>query len=212
MRGTAPPAVAPAEYVEGLFDDYSASFEQHLVGSLCYRAHSVLIETHAAVGAGPFRSALDLGCGTGLCGALIKPLVERLTGVDLAGRMIARARERGVYDRLEQAEIVAWLGTNRETFDLIVRTAVLIYFGDLGPVFTGVRRALATDGLFCFSVELASDDEVKLQPSLRYAHSEHYLRELAARHGYTVVHLLHAPIREEERQPIDGLYDHLVAA
>jgi predicted TPR repeat methyltransferase len=211
VRGTVPPDAAPAGYIEGLFDDYSASFEQHLIGSLCYRAHVVLIETLAAVRAGPFRSALDLGCGTGLCGALVKPRVGRLTGVDLAARMVARARERGVYDRLEQAEIVAWLGANHETFDLVVCTDVLIYFGDLAPVFAGVRQALATQGLFCFSVELSSDDDVKLKPSLRYAHSEHCLRELAARHGFAVVHLLHAPIREEERHPIDGLYGYLVA-
>ncbi len=212
VRGTTPPDAAPAEYVEGLFDNYSASFERHLVESLRYRAHTVLIEALAAIRAGPFRSALDLGCGTGLCGALVRPRVERLTGVDLAGRMVALARERGVYDRLEHAEIVAWLGNNRETFDLVVSTDVLTYFGELGPLFAGVRQALAIDGLFCFSVELASDDGMRLQPSLRYAHSEHYLRDLAARHGYIVAHLLHAPIREEERRPIAGLYGYLGAA
>ena len=44
------------------------------------------------------RTALDLGCGTGLCGPLVKPRVERLDGVDLSGAMLDRARATGVYD------------------------------------------------------------------------------------------------------------------
>jgi len=214
VRNVTPPLAAPAPYVEGLFDDYSAGFDEHLVGVLGYRAHVVLVDNLPGLDARRFGSALDLGCGTGLCGPLVKPHVERLTGVDLAARMLERARALGVYDRLEHAEVVAWLGANRERFDLIVCADVFIYIGDLAPLFAEVGRALAPGGVFCFSAELAAreSDDFSLQPSLRYTHSERYLRGLASRNGFSVARLLQAPIRQEQRQAIDGLYCYLTRA
>jgi hypothetical protein len=43
------------------------------------------------------------------------------------------------------------------------------------------RRALRSDGLFCFSVEAAPDGEFVLRPTLRCAHSIAYLTRLAGR-------------------------------
>ena len=50
-----------------------------------------------------------------------------------------------------------------------------------------------------------------LRPSQRYAHSERYLRALALRHGFEVRSTLQHPIREDQRQPIPGLYMYLAA-
>src|SRR4029077_19128671 len=94
--GTAP-ATAPAAYVACLFDKYAEEFDSHLVGALRYQAHRQLVDQLvAACGDGArFRSALDLGCGAGLCGPLVKPMAARLTGVDLSARMIDKARSLG---------------------------------------------------------------------------------------------------------------------
>jgi predicted TPR repeat methyltransferase len=45
-----------------------------------------------------------------------------------------------------------------------------------------------------------------LLPSLRYAHSQDYLERLASRHGFEVAAMKHAPVREEQREAIEGLY------
>jgi predicted TPR repeat methyltransferase len=211
-RGEAP-GVAPARYVEGLFDDYAIEFDEHLVTVLGYRAHAVLADNLPDRDARRYESALDLGCGTGLCGPLVKPHAARLTGVDLASRMLQQARGLGVYDALVQAELIAWLASNRESFDLIVSADVFIYIGDLEPVFAGARRALAPTGVFCFSIELGAEDDAErgftLQPSLRYTHSERYIGELASRHGFAIVRSLRAPIREDQKQTVDGAYFYL---
>src|SRR5207248_233908 len=74
---------------------------------------------------------LDLGCGTGLCGALLRRWARTLVGVDLSPGMLEKARERGCYDRLEQGDLVAVMRTMpARSFDLIVATDVLIYIGD----------------------------------------------------------------------------------
>jgi predicted TPR repeat methyltransferase len=106
VEGRDAPPAAPREFVQTLFDDYADEFETHLVSALRYRGHVRLVEGLAALGRGPYRNGLDLGCGTGLCGPLLRPMVERLTGIDLAPRMAAKAAARGVYDAVAAADAV----------------------------------------------------------------------------------------------------------
>ena len=106
-RGTAPPS-APAAYVRALFDGYADDFETHLVGTLRYRAHEHVAQA-ALADLGVATSALDLGCGTGLCGALLRAHVRRLVGIDLSTTMDDAARRRGVYHEVAQAELVEHL-------------------------------------------------------------------------------------------------------
>jgi predicted TPR repeat methyltransferase len=202
----APPAAPPA-YVAALFDGYAPAFEAELVQGLRYRAPQVLLAPLQAAGR-RFARALDLGCGTGLCAPLLRPLAGRLEGVDLSAGMLEQAAARGQYDALHQAELVAWLAGLQGTCDLVVATDVFIYIGELGPVFAGVARVMEAGGVFCFSIEepQPGEGDVVLRPSLRYAHAEAYLRRLAAAHGFSVQDLQRAPVREDQGQAIAGLY------
>lgn len=207
-----PPATAPRGYVQSLFDDYAGQFDEHLVQVLHYRAHTVLTKhLEGLARGGRFRSALDLGCGTGLCGPLVKPMTEQLTGVDLSAPMMDKAKTLGVYDRLAHADIVEYLRTTDQNYDLVLAADVFIYIGDLAPIFGAVHRAMDRSGVFCFSAEIAGDAAggFELRPSLRYAHSERYLRALAAQHGFEIVEMSREPIREDQREPMDGLFVYL---
>ncbi len=206
LLGRGAPPQPPPGYVQSLFDGYAAGFDEHLVGRLQYRAPAVLTERLAATGR-RFESALDLGCGTGLCGAALRPLAARLVGVDLSPAMLAQARLRHVYDALEAGDLAAHLHARIERHDLVVAADVFIYIGDLEAVFAGVRRVLQPGGLFCFSVEQAADTvDYELRPSSRYAQSGRYLRELALRHGLAVDALQAGPLRLDQREPVAGLY------
>ena len=212
LSGADVPAGPPLRYVEFLFDGYAEKFDEHLVGVLNYQAHRVLVDQLAALGR-RFARGLDLGCGTGLCGPLVKPMVQRLDGLDLSNRMLARARALGVYDRLVHDDLVHHLATTSERYDLAVSADVFIYVGALEAVFDGVARIIEPGGVFCFSVEAAPDEhDFVLRPSQRYAHSERYLRALSLRHGFEVRGMLRRPIREDQRQPIAGLYACVQAA
>jgi len=206
LNGRDQPSGPPRHYVEILFDGYAEKFDEHLVQVLQYQAHRVLVDQLAALGRS-FARGLDLGCGTGLCGPLLKPMTRWLDGVDLSGNMLARAGRLGVYDALVQAELVEYLEATSHRYDLAVAADVFIYVGALGAVFDGVARIIEPRGVFCFSVELAPDDQdFVLRSSQRYAHSERYLRALALRHGFEIRSILRHPIREDQRQPIPGLY------
>ncbi|WP_353237375.1 tetratricopeptide repeat protein [Limnohabitans sp.] len=130
------PAVnAPAAYVEKLFDQYADDFEAHLVGQLGYQGHSVLLQHLPADPAARFERVWDLGCGTGLCGTLIRPRAQHLTGVDLSSVMVAKARALGIYDSLHAQELVAFMQHTTEPADLVLAADVFIYVGWLEAVF-----------------------------------------------------------------------------
>lgn len=205
LDGHAAPPASPAAYVRGLFDHYADDFEPHLLNVLRYRAHETVVQAAAPLLRAPVDVALDLGCGTGLCGPLLRPLTHQLHGVDLSPTMLERARARGAYDQLHAADIVDHLCTTPQRHGLVVATDVFIYVGDLAPVFAGVRRVLASGGVFAFSVESTAGAGFVLQSSLRYAHAEPYLRSLAAAHGFTLELLQATTLREDQRQPVAGL-------
>lgn len=199
------PAQAPIGYVEALFDGYAAEFDEHLVQALRYDAPEVLTARLAAPGR-RWRNALDLGCGTGLCGPLLRPLADRLSGIDLSANMLEKARALGVYDELRQGDIVSFLAQSTETFDLAVAADVFVYVGALDEVFRLLAGRMERGGSFCFTVEASQGRELELRESLRYAHSEEGIRRLAAANGFSVVALEHRPVREDERVPIAGLF------
>jgi predicted TPR repeat methyltransferase len=202
------PAAAPPGYVKGLFDQYAGHFDQHLVDVLAYRTPALLEALLRPHLAGPVDAALDLGCGTGLCGPLLRPLARHLTGVDLSQRMLDKASAPGVYDELACAEIVAYLEAAAQRWDLVLAADVFVYFGDLAPVFGQVRQVLREGGLFAFSVETLDTGEAwAITPSNRFAHALDYVQHVAAAAGFTLVATKDATLRREHGQDVAG---HLV--
>jgi predicted TPR repeat methyltransferase len=204
------PAAAPPDYVKSLFDQYAGHFDRHLVGTLGYRTPALLQELlDAHLGAAPaLETALDLGCGTGLCAPLLRPMARRLVGVDLSEKMLDKAREVGMYDELVCADIVAWLEGRAAEWDLVLAADVLVYIGDLAPLFDGVARVLRPGGRFAFSVEsLATDSPAgyAITASNRYTHAPAYVRACAAAAGLTVVDQRDAVLRQEHGADVGGL-------
>jgi predicted TPR repeat methyltransferase len=152
---------------------------------------------------------LDAGCGTGLCGPLLRPWAARLVGVDLSAGMLARARLRGTYDELIEAELTEYLLGQPAAFDVIAAADTLIYFGDLAPLLAAVAYALRPGGLLAFTVEHLSPREpgtdVQLHATGRYRHTEPYVRNCLERAGLSVSAVEHATLRTEGAQPVAGL-------
>jgi len=193
-------------YVRHLFDQFSADYDQRMIGQLAYAAPQILFDLAGMVLPGAENlSILDLGCGTGLAGAVFKPLAARLDGVDLSPAMIEKARARRIYDQLEVGDLETSLSVPNRSYDLILAADTLVYLGDLGPVFKGARNCLAPGGCFLFTVEKADGTEFELGPKRRWRHGEAYLRRLAEQAGFTIAGLVAAAPRQEANQPVEGL-------
>lgn len=203
--GSTPPERSADAYVSALFDLYAPSFDDSLRGFLAYRAPERLMDAvRAALGDRRELDVLDLGCGTGLAGPLLRPLARRLEGIDLSTGMLAKARERGVYDVLRAGEITSELGASTAFHDLIVAVDVLVYFGALEVLFERAARRLAPGGLFAFTVEKGAEPGYRLQPSARYAHHLDYLRSCARTAGLRPVVEREDPLRRQAGQPVIG--------
>lgn len=201
---------APAAYVEHLFDQYADDFESHLVGQLGYQGHRVLLDQLPVPQDTRFERVWDLGCGTGLCGALIRPRTDQLLGVDLSSAMVAKARALGVYDRLCVGELVDALDAESAQVDLVLAADVFIYVGRLEAVFEALSPRVRSQGWLAFTIEEADPGLlVQLHPSLRYAHALVYLEQLAAQHGWRWGKLHRAPLRLDQSKPLMGAYIYL---
>jgi predicted TPR repeat methyltransferase len=203
------PAAAPADYVKELFDQYAGHFDRHLVEVLGYRTPELLASLlRANLGKdGVLESALDLGCGTGLCAPLLRPLARHLAGVDLSGKMLDKARAAGLYDALACADILDWLEGQHAAWDLVVAADVLVYFGDLAPLVKRVAGALRPGGWFAFSVEALAREGAAayaITASNRFAHGAQYVHDIAAAAGFSVVETRDAVLRKEHGAEVAG--------
>jgi predicted TPR repeat methyltransferase len=213
MSGGRAPSTAPAGYVSDLFDGYAVEFDEHLKGTLQY---TVPEELFAHVSASVSRDSgsvgwtvVDLGCGTGLCGELFRPLANTLVGCDLSSGMLNKAAAKEIYDELHQEDLVTTLGRYDADIDLAIAADVFIYVGDLQPTFVALATALRTGGRLAFSIEDAQSGTFVLRDTGRYAHSKRWVNHVATEAGLTMEWTRAVTIRKEGDEEIRG---HLIVA
>ncbi len=202
-------SAAPRAYVRTLFDQYAATFDNHLVQKLAYRGPQLLCAALERAAPGrKYGQVLDLGCGAGLFAAHFRDHAENLVGVDLSPAMIAQARAKNLYERLAAADLVEFLREEPEaSADLAVAADVFVYIGDLVPAFSGVSRVLRPGGLFAFSVQRGDgtpDEGWSVGADLRYAHGCAYLRACAENCGFAVREIGEASTRKDAGVDVPG--------
>lgn len=204
------PVRASNSYVRQSFDSFSKSFDEVLT-RLEYKAPDLVAARTSQVlsGLGRQFNILDIGCGTGLCGPLLKPLAVSLTGVDLSPGMLDMARKRGVYDVLEEAELTAFMQDNPGQFDVVTCVDTFVYFGDLSGAFVACSRTLGSGGWLFFTVEQHGAEENSsgywLRPHGRYSHTREHLEDLLTNAGLTVESSEDVILRKEGGKPVSGL-------
>ena len=215
LEGESSGAAAPAGYVADFFDSFADSFEQTLVERLDYQGPRLVVDAlrrWLPASGPPDLTILDAGCGTGLCGPLLRPLARRLVGIDLSAGMLEHARASGAYDELHQADLVDAMSTTPATYDVIVAVDVLIYFGELDELFRAAAHALRPGGLMAVTVEQDRGAGYVLRSTGRYAHSEDYLRGSAADAGLVPLDRSECTLRLEYGKPVAGLVSVLQAS
>lgn len=202
------PDRAPDDYVQTVFDRFADSFDRKLA-ALDYRAPiliGTLLEQTLAAPTAQFDVA-DLGCGTGLCGPLLRGWARRLIGCDLSEGMLAKAAERGGYDELIAQELVAFLRARPRSFDLLISADTLCYFGDLREVAFASHAALRETGRLVFTVEALPEHSTtpfQLLPQARYAHAASYVRDAFSAAGFARVDMREQVLRTENGLSVNG--------
>ncbi len=199
---------ASDEYICKTFDGFSDSFDMVLKG-LEYKAPFLVADAVKDIHrkAENVLDILDAGCGTGLCGPLLKPYAGTISGVDLSGKMLEKAEKRGCYDGLTQSELTAFIQQHPRSYDVIVSADTLVYFGDLEPVCKAAVEALHPGGHFVFTVERNEKpiaDGYTIHPHGRFSHTENYLRSVIKSAGLQLKTLDKVMLRYEAGEPVNG--------
>jgi len=206
--GIGVPARASDDFVRTTFDEFAGSFDQKLE-KLRYRAPGLIADALDRVSLpGGDLVVLDAGCGTGLCGPMVRGMAQRLVGVDLSPAMVEKARGRELYDELVVGELTEYLEGLGAEFDLIVSADTLVYFGSLERVLRAAFDALRQGGVLAFTLETSNSEstrEFTLQPHGRYSHSRQYVESKLEALGFVLRSLDFAHLRLESGKPVDGL-------
>ncbi|MBI2240816.1 MAG: tetratricopeptide repeat protein [Magnetospirillum gryphiswaldense] len=201
------PQRAPEAYVRQLFDDYADRFDSSLVGALDYRGPTLLAEAlNRTLDRKQGLVVLDAGCGTGLAAPTLRPLAATLEGMDLSPAMVAKARQRQIYDALYEAELENYLNRHPDRYDLIVAADVMVYLGSLSGPLAAARTALRDGGTVAFTLERTEDSEsYMLGAKHRYAHARNYVVQQAEHAGFVVTLLEDAVTRKDGGEDVPGL-------
>lgn len=200
---------ASEEYIVRLFNEFAGEFEATL-GSLGYDGPRLLAEIIAnntsdmPVG----WRILDLGCGTGLGAAYLRPWAARLEGVDLSPGMLDQARERKLYDELYCEEMTRFCERHPAAFNLIVAADTINYFGNLEPVIQKMGGSLRPSGRCAFFVERMEgecQDDFRLERHGRFSHRLPYVEQCLAGANLHVIAWNETFIRSEAGRPVAAI-------
>jgi predicted TPR repeat methyltransferase len=205
--GSDVPERASDSYVRQIFDGFAATFDDILLHRLHYHAPQRLMDVLALLLAAPTATldVLDAGCGTGLCGPLLRPYARTLHGVDLSSGMLRRAHTRGTYDQLTEDEITRFLARHPNAFDVVASADTLCYFGDLTGVLCAARESLRPGGWLAFTLERGHEDETyRLQPHGRYRHGCAYVQNILSSARFDSIDAQPAVLRRELGADVQG--------
>jgi predicted TPR repeat methyltransferase len=190
------------EYAANLFNNYALYYDQHLQDQLNYSLPQQITRLLHHLSLDKVNEAIDLGCGTGLTGAVLRKISQHLTGVDIAAKMLTQARKKGIYDKLVEAELETFLKKNKQHYDLAVAADVLPYLGQLDCFFTALAKQLNPDSYFIFTIEISEDKPWQLQTSARFSHHIDYIKQLCYQLNLQIIHQEKVIARQQHQEAL----------
>ena len=212
LRGINAPDRVPGEFVQQHFDSAAESYDEHLqeIGNAGPDKIGELL-TRLALPMNAGLIILDAGCGTGLCGPILKPFAKQLHGVDLSPAMLELASQRDTYGELLCVDLVEYLGTTDNQYDLIIAADVLTYFGLLDEVMSLFFQRMKPGGHLIFSVEAVPENVYSskgylLSPSGRFKHMKDGVADALNMAGFSSPEIAEPfVLRHEYGEPVNGM-------
>jgi predicted TPR repeat methyltransferase len=205
------PGRTPAAHLLSLYDERSRYWDEEK----SYFAPMLVAEAFRRHALPAPLDVLDIGCGTGSLGALVRGQAAALDGVDISAAMLEKATAKNLYDHLFQADLVPFMASHERRYDAILAAATLIHFGDLKPLVLAASRCLRDQGLlvftlFCAKAEAEASYAVAASTGLAqsgcFEHSPLYVDRLARETGFNVLQLekiVHE--HDQDGNPVAGL-------
>lgn len=132
-----------SDEVRFTYRDWADTYDSELLDEFGYQAPSAAVETLQKHLPSLGSVILDMGCGTGLVGELLHSLGYRhLDGLDLSPEMLEKAKARGVYRTLGEADLTEALEIE-QIYDAVICVGVFSHQRnqafDLVKLFAGLK-------------------------------------------------------------------------
>lgn len=194
------PDRAPPGYIAQLFDHYAHHYDTHL-DYLRYQFPKELQHLLSLYAPKQAERALDLGCGSGLCGPMLRPYVHELIGVDLSPAMLRLAASKHIYTSLVEQDVLQFLDEDESGYAIIVMGELLPYFGDLSLLGQCAERLLP-GGIIVLSIERSDRAPYHLHEHARFAHQPQYVIDSLP--GLDCIHSETVTLRTQLGQGVSG--------
>ncbi len=188
------------EFAKVLFDNFADTYEE-IVKKLDSKIIDVFKELKGEIKG----RILELGCGTGLAGCVLKNSNSQVVGLDISQKMLNIAQEKNIYDELVCADILTYLSEKpiKGKFDLVLAFDVFCYIGNLETILKKLK------GSECwFSIEVADADRKEdfyLTATGRYKHQKDYIEKIAKSAGFKEVVAHDIDLRQEFDTQVKGV-------
>lgn len=158
---------ADKDELAAAYAEWADHYDQDLLGELGYVAPALACERLLNYLTDPLARILDAGCGTGIVGKLLhQEGYLNLEGLDYSLHMLDKAREKGLYRKLYQADLTAPLEMADGAYDAIVSVGTFTC-GHVGPeAFNELIRVTKPGGYLCFSVRDQAWEEDDYQTAM----------------------------------------------
>jgi len=127
-----------------LYDKWAEDYDSNFAAIEDYQLHNHIARAFVAAGGqGP---VLDVGAGTGLCGAVLAGLgVGPIDATDISGEMLQQAMRKDIYRDAIEADIYEGIPVPRESYSGIVSSGTFTN-GHVGPDALGALLRVARHG------------------------------------------------------------------
>ncbi len=149
------------EEARDLYRDWASSYDRHLVKDSGYVAPTVIAQMLSIAEVDHNIRVLDVGCGTGLVGACLSDLgFTHLDGLDFSFEMLEKARRKGVYRELIQADLNEPLDFIRSTYGAAISCGTFGHTGHAdASALSRIARLLEPGAIFACTITPAMWDD-----------------------------------------------------
>ena len=114
--------------------------------------------------------------------------------------MLNLAKEKGIYDKLIQQDILEYLNSMPKTIKTVLAADVFCYLGDLTPIIK-----LCKGKTLCFSVENSpKTSDYQISITGRYTHNPLYIEKLLKENGFKTITKQTVTLRKENSKDVEG--------
>lgn len=184
-------------FSEKLFDNFANNYElvlEKINYSLPRRIRELAGNVKGTI--------VDLGCGSGLVGQALKTPENQIIGIDISRKMLKKAAEKNIYEKLIKADITAFCQQKIKEINpsLVIAADVFGYIGNLSPLLDALKGQK-----ICFSVEvLTKDGDYELNEAGRYVYNISYLEQLLNNKGFAHINKYEVVLRQEDGKDVKG--------